>query len=481
VENSLSINVELKSAWPVNEVRVPGLESEVTTEQLGVGHYKVSFARTPAELTRDFVFYYRLADDLPGRVELVPYRPASGGPGTFMMVVTPGIDLQPITGGADYVFVLDVSGSMDGKIHTLARAVEQALGEMSPEDRFRVITFNNRAREVVPLENATPDNVARAIEKVSRLSTGQSTDLYAGLDMALDRLDADRATSVILVTDGVTNTGVIDPREFHALMKKVDVRVFGFVMGNSANWPLMETIGEASGGFSTGVSNDDDIIGQILLAKSKITHEALHDAEISIRGVNVSDATDGAIGKVYRGQQLVLFGRYQKGGQATVRLKARLTGEDKVYETTFAFPDVDEDNPEVERLWALSRIESLERKRMIGILPEEEAESAVTRLGVDYQLVTDYTSMIVLADEDFVRHGIDRRNLERVDRERRAQSVRLTTGPKNNRVDQGQPMFKGNAPKAGGGGAIDPFTVGLATLLAGAALAQRRRRGGERG
>ncbi len=483
VENNLSIEVELKSAWPVDEVRVPGLENEVTTEQLGVGHYKVSLARPGGELSRDFVFYYRLADDLPGRVELIPYKAAGSDSGTFMMVVTPGLDLQPITGGADYVFVLDVSGSMSGKIHTLARAVEQTLGEMGPGDRFRIVAFNNRAHEVMGFSAATPDNVARAIEEVSRLSTGRSTNLYAGLDMAMSRLDADRATSVILVTDAVTNTGIVDPKEFHALMKKYDVRVFGFVMGNSANWPLMETIAAASGGFSAGVSNDDDIIGQILLAKSKITHEALHDAEISIRGVAVSDATDGAIGKIYRGQQLVLFGRYQKGGKAKVRLQASLTGKDKTYETTFEFPDVAEGNPEVERLWALSRIDDLERQRMVGLLPGEEAESAITRLGVEYQLVTDYTSMVVLTDEDHVRHGIERRNRDRVDRERSAQSIRATTGPKNNRVDQSQPMFDKPAPRVGAG-AFDPVSVGLVTLLAGAALVgatPRSRRGRKQG
>src|SRR4029079_18998849 len=110
--------------------------------------------------------------------------------------------------------------------------------------------------------------------------------------LGLKDLDADRATSVILVTDAVANEGVIDPREFAKLLKTSDVRVFGFVMGNSGNWPLMDVISEASGGFSAGVSNDDDILGQVLLAKSKITSEALHDAAFSIRGVKVSDATE---------------------------------------------------------------------------------------------------------------------------------------------------------------------------------------------
>ncbi len=101
-------------------------------------------------------------------------------------------------------------------------------------------------------------------------------------------------------------------------MKQYDVRLFGFLMGNSANWPLMRMIADASGGFYARVSNADDIIGQIMLAKSKITHEALHDAEFEIRGVKTFDTTGEVLGKIYRGQQLVLFGRYEGAGAATL-------------------------------------------------------------------------------------------------------------------------------------------------------------------
>jgi Ca-activated chloride channel family protein len=249
-------------------------------DALGEGHYQVRIEREGAQLDRDLVFYYRLQDGLPGRVEVVPYRADESKPGTFMMVVTPGLDLQPITGGADYVFVLDVSGSMAGKIQTLAHGVGKALGELDPNDRYRIVTFQSSASELTRGWTAvTEDNVRHSIREVEGLGAGGSTNLYAGLTRALRDLDADRATSVVLVTDAVTNTGIVDPRRFHELMKQYDVRVFGFLMGNSANWPLMRLVCDASGGFYAPISNADDVIGQLMLAKSKITHEALHDAE----------------------------------------------------------------------------------------------------------------------------------------------------------------------------------------------------------
>ena len=56
----------------------------------------------------------------------------------------------------------------------------------------------------------------------------------------------------------------------------------GFVMGNSANRPLLTAMTDASNGFAISVSNSDDIVGQILTATSKLTHQAMNDVHIDI-------------------------------------------------------------------------------------------------------------------------------------------------------------------------------------------------------
>lgn len=468
VEGQFSVDLTCKSAHPIIDVRAPGYEAAAAITKVDDGNYKLSMKTADASLDRDFVFYYRLTDNLPGRVEVIPYRSDKDKPGTFMMVITPGIDLQPLTEGADYIYVLDKSGSMSGgKIRTLANGVAKAIGGMRPQDRFRVITFDTRAQEITSgWVTATPENIQRELQKVSAIGAGGSTDMHSGLRLALDRLDDDRATSIVLVTDGVTNTGIIDPQAFHKLIKNYDVRIFGFVMGNSANWPLMDMIGKVSGGFSAGISNDDDIVGQIMLAKSKVTHETLHDATVKISGVKVFETSDEFIGKVYRGQQLVIFGRYEKSGNATVSLNAKLTGEDKTYSTSFTFPEIDTDNPELERLWALSQIENHTRARNLGLLPQEELEDIERNLGVKYQLVTDETTMIVLADEVFTQHGIERNNKARIAVEQQAQSARTQQPVKNYTVDSSNRAFKGNVPGLGGGGALGGLSfLGIAALL----------------
>ena len=310
-----------------------------------------------------------------------------------------------------------------------------------------------------------------AISLVKSLTASGGTNLYAGVSLGLKNLDADRATRVVLVTDGVANQGLVRPANFSLLVKNYDVRVFGFLLGNSSNWPLLRTLADASGGFFAAVSNADDIAGQLILAKGKVTHEALHHAAVTVSGrARVFDITGDTPQKIYRGQQLVIFGCYEGAGPTTVTLRASLTGEDKTYTTTVNFPETDTDNPEIERLWAMALIEQIEVKENAGLEPAAESHDAIQHLGVACQLVTDDTSMIVLDDETHAKRGIARRNQPRSAAELAAQSVRATQPARQGRVDTAQPAFPSPAhhvSRNSGGGDVsgDAFLVGLVAIV----------------
>ena len=184
VEGPFRLRVDLKSVWPLAAVRSASHQANANLREEGKGHHVVEISEAAGSLGKDFVLYYRLADDLPGRVELVTHKAGPDKTGTFMMVLTPGLDLGPITSGADYSFILDVSGSMDAKIAALADAVVRTLGELRPTDRFRVVTFNSSARSLfrswLP---ATEANVRKAAAKVKTLRADGSTNLYGGLGL----------------------------------------------------------------------------------------------------------------------------------------------------------------------------------------------------------------------------------------------------------------------------------------------------------
>lgn len=483
VHEAFSFDLTLKSAFPVQDVRMPGYMDKALIEQIGQAaeeqtgqsdEYRVRLESSEGDaLTRDIVVYYRLADDIPARVEVVPYRAGKNADGTFMVVVTPAADLQRITEGVDWVFVLDKSGSMSGgKIATLADGVSRVIGKMGPEDRFRVITFNNGAQDFSGgYKNATPANVQSILDKLSTLQANGGTNLFAGVSMAYKKLDDDRTTNILLVTDGVANVGPTQHSDFLSLLGQYDIRLFTFVIGNSANQPLMERLAKDSNGFAMNISDSDDIVGRIMQIKNKVLYEGLHDVELIFHGEKVKDLTPSNPGSLYQGQQLVMFGHYNGSGSVRVELKAKISGQQRSWDCEADFLEIDTDNPEIERLWALSTIdETMQQIREKG--EKDSLKKAIRGLGTEYSLVTDYTSMVVLSEEQMEEAGIQRRNADRVNRERTAQQQRQNQPAKKYRVDQNKQnpsgnngAFDGRRSPGIGGGPVGPLFVGLALWL----------------
>ena len=416
------------------------------------------------KLDKDLVVYWKLKQGLPGSIDLVTYRPDPTKKGTFMLVFTPGDELSEVNRGKDWVFVLDISGSMQGKFASLVEGVRRSLTRMRPNDRFRIILFNDGARELTNgYINATSEGVQHYLSKLDQVRPDNGTNLYAGLAEGLNSLDADRPTGIILVTDGVANVGETRKESFFKLLDKRDVRLFTFVMGNSANTPLLEPLARRSGGFSLSVSNADDIIGRVMLASQRLTHNAFHDIDVDIEGVKVTDMSPEAIGSLYRGQQLILMGHYWQHGQAKVELNAKLSGQPKSFSTLIEFPETSTLNPELERLWAYAKIKDLSQR--MQDFTNEDHKNAITDTALEYGLVTEYTSMIVLREEQFQAHNIERKNKLRTEKEAAARSQRANQPVRSNRADEQKPAFQRSRPSFGKGGGSFGWGFALFTLL----------------
>ena len=516
VKEDFSFKVNLRSGYPVNGVRLPQHSQAIIT-QSNPHEWQVNLSKQSAKndspqeqtiskntpisdheittlestatatsttpststqsamtLDKDIVMYWRLAPNLPGSIDLVTHREKGAKRGTFMMTLTPGDDLAKIEEGRDWAFVLDMSGSMRGKYQTLVDGVQRALGSLNPEDRFQIILFDNAVEDLTRSNwiNATPENVTHWSNTLASTGPRGGTNLYAGLNHALQNLNADRTASIILVTDGEANVGTTEKKQFLKLMKNHDVRLFTAVMGNGANRPLLHAMANISNGFAVSVSNSDDISGKIMEFTHKVTHQALHNVELSIRGdkngIKTTDLSPEKITSLYRGQQLVVFGHYWGSGDATVELKAKVSGENKSYKTRFAFPQYDTQNPEIERLWAYAHIQDI-KKHADYLGWEADAKNAIIDIALEHSLVTDYTSMLVMQDEQFEAHGIERKNKTRVAKEQAAKTQRAQAPVQSRRADTAQPAFKSNRSSfsgGGGGGSINPLMLLPFILLA---------------
>ena len=204
---------------------------------------------------------------------------------------------------------------------------------------------------------------------------------------------------------------------------------------------------------------------------SKVSHEALHNVSLKINGIKTSDLTPKTTTSLYRGEQLTIFGHYWGNDEATVTLSGKISGEDKKYQTRFPFTD-NASNPEIERLWAYAKITDLQNMQdYLGSNSNNEHKDAIIGIAVANSLVTDYTSMVVMRDEQFESRGIERKNRDRRKQETQAAIQRATKPVANKRVDKRQPIFTQPRPShsgssgGSGGGSLSAEWLGLLLIL----------------
>ena len=491
VQEAFSFNLTMRSSYPIDQFLLPAhpqaqvqhqseqewqasfantagtatLTNEEGTGEEGTAQPSVPSTGSAFTLDKDIVVYWRHKQGLPGSVDMVTYRPEGSDRGTFMLTLTPGDDLGPAQQGRDWTFVLDISGSMQGKYHSLGEGVRKGLGKLPPGDRFRLVLFNDQARELtngyVPVNDA---NVAHYLQQLESVQPNNGTNLFAGLKTAYRGLDADRPSAVILVTDGVANVGVVEKKAFLKLLEQQDIRLFTFVMGNSANRPLLEEMARVSNGFAMAISNSDDISGRLVQAADKLHHEAYRDIALKISGVKVRDLSPQRIGSLYRGQQLIVFGHYWGEGQGKLAIEGKVSNREVRYTSDLQFPATDTRNPELERLWAYATIEDIQN-RMDYLGHDADSEEAIVDLAVEYGLVTPYTSLVVVEEPVFEAQGIARDNKARVERERTARQKRASVPVQDHRQDSAQPAFSGNRAYPSRGGSSGGGSTGPALIL----------------
>jgi len=147
--------------------------------------------------------------------------------------VTESIDSE----GIDIVLALDVSGSMtaeDFSPNRIEAAKANALNfvDQRPTDRIGLVIFSGESFTMCPI--TIDHNVLK--EQISQIRSGMlvdGTSIGMGLATAVDRLRNTNGKSkvIILLTDGVNNTGLIDPNTALEIAKAYKVRVYTVGIG----------------------------------------------------------------------------------------------------------------------------------------------------------------------------------------------------------------------------------------------------------
>jgi Ca-activated chloride channel family protein len=203
-----------------------------------------------------------------------------------------------------------------------------------------------------------------------------------------------------------------------------NTRVFCIGVGNDVNRPLLEQLAEDSGGLLAFLSSGDDFTRQARAFRQKLVRPFATGLEIKFAGIDISTLEPATVPNLYFGSPVRIYGRYRGNGPAEVSLRGAVQGVEFKQSAQLEFPKADAANPEINRLWAWHRINSL-LKESDRKGDRSAAVPEIVRLGEDFSIATEYTSFLVLEnDAEYQRWKIARKNFDSTGRDRQAQSKR---------------------------------------------------------
>lgn len=516
VSGRFSVSANIQSTIPITAVQSPSHRDDFVMLAHTQNYHEASLENRDNDLARDVVLAFQVTRPVTG-MDLLTSK-GNGEDGYFALTLTAGKELEKVQRGADYVFILDISGSManEKKLSQSVNSMEAFINNLGPEDRFEVITFNKRPFTLFnQLQNADQSNISKAVSFLNSQEARGGTSLQPAIATAYKYGTDDRPLNAVILSDGMT-----EQNERRVLMEMIaaqppNVKLFCIGVGNEINRSLLRQMAEDAGGLAAFLSRGDDFERQAKAFRRKLMHPVATNLQINISGVEVYDVEPKKVLNLYHGMPIRMYGRYKGKVNGTVDISAEVNGREISTTAEMEFPKKNDENPEIERMWAWHRMERL--KRMHEMSSKQSLVDEIVRLGEGYSITSEYTSFLVLEnDNEYKRWKIERRNVVRLNRDRASQQ-RLrqelanlrskamdALGPVDRnsiarkdpvvKAKQNQPLIPAQAssplpqqsqpasnrsfdmPSFNGGGAMDPLSGALAVILAGGALLGRRKK-----
>ncbi|TWT35429.1 Vault protein inter-alpha-trypsin [Posidoniimonas corsicana] len=521
-QGRFAVTVDVKNEAPIVELASPSHGEDVVTAAFGEHYRRASLELSGGDLSRDFVLHVGLKRPQTGVDLITSHR--SGADGYFQLTFTAGAELDDAAGGMDYVFVLDISGSMasDSKLATSRRAVAAFIEQLDAEDRLEVIPFNVTPAPLFKSLRPADESAREGADDYLQTQRARGgTVLRPAIGAAYQYRDPDRPLNVVILSDGMTEHR--EQRELVELIRQrpANCRVFCIGVGNEVNRPLLSQLAEGAGGLASFISRGDYFDRQAKAFRRKLVHPVGTNLSIKFAGGGVYDVEPQELPNLFHGSPVRMYGRYRDSGAVVMHVEGEVMGAPFEQTVTVDLSEQDDANPEIERMWASHRVQRLLRDmRRDGESPGVVNE--VVSLCEEYSVVSEYASFIVLEnDAEYKRWKIERRNAARTDRDRAAQaqfrarleqlrdeslaglvpqrethsfvstdvkaapsgaSVPAVTAPQANRQPPAPrqgfdlPTRGSRSVSGGGGGALDPISAALLLGMGGAAAAARRAR-----
>jgi Ca-activated chloride channel family protein len=403
--HDISIEINLDAGVPIEEIR--STSHEIETLNLNSNSANIKLKAEKVIPNKDFILRY----DVSGKkINDAILTHSNGKGGYFSLILQPpdkieSKDVSP----KEIVFVVDTSGSMYGfPLDKAKESMKMALDGLYPNDTFNLITFAGDTHVLfdkpVP---ATKGNLEKAQAFLDGQRGGGGTEMMKAIKASLDPSDSQSHLRIVcFMTDGyVGNEGEI----LSEIQKHPNARVFSFGIGSSVNRFLLDKMAEEGRGEVQYVTLQDDGTKAAKNFHERIRNPLLTDISIDWNGMEVADVYPKRQADLFSAKPLVIYGRYTKSGSGTIKLKGKFAGAEIVREIPVNFAENASGNDVLATLWARTRIDDLMSNDYNSVAQngktKPEIEQTITQLGLEYRLMTQFTSFVAVEEKVVNQNG----------------------------------------------------------------------------
>ncbi len=392
---TFDINVSINAGLPIKDLTCASHKVNASYESASRARVLLDKAETNGG-NRDYILRYRLDGD---KIQTGLLLSQGEKENFFVLMMQPPkrVTSDKIP-GREYIFIVDVSGSMYGfPLNISKKLLSNLIGNLRPTDKFNVLLFSGgntlMAEESLP---ATSVNAQRAISVIENQKGGGGTELLPALKRALSLKKADGfARTIVIVTDGYVS---VEEEAFDLIRKNLNnANMFAFGIGSSVNRHIIEGMAHVGMGEPFIITKPDAAQGQAERFRKMIQSPVLTQVKVNFSGFNVYDVEPVSVPDVLAQRPVLVFGKWRGNPQGSIKLSG-ITGSGK-YSETVKVTDFkpSKDNTALKYLWARHRITILSDYNKLR--KDDQRVKEVTELGLNYNLLTAYTSFVAVDNE----------------------------------------------------------------------------------
>ncbi|HEY7118687.1 MAG TPA: VIT domain-containing protein [Tepidisphaeraceae bacterium] len=389
--HDISLAIHLDAGVKIEQLDVPTHRTDSRVED---AHADVTLAASDAIPNKDFVLRYRVAGDRL-KSGLFATRDEKGA-GYFTLMLYPPQSLRNLPRKPlELVYVLDCSGSMDGRPIAQAKgAIRQALARMGPDDTFQIVKFSNDAQWMSdrPLA-ASRQNIAKALKYLDQPYGGGGTMMIEGIRKSLDfPHDESRLRFVCFLTDGFIGNEADILGEIHQRLGSS--RIFSFGVGSSVNRYLLDHMAKMRRGAVAylGLNQKPEPVMDAFF--ERISHPALTDVAIDWGGLRATDVFPAQIPDLFVGRPVIVTGRFTGNGIANIRVKGKVANENEVTPLTLNLDTAGAKNPALGPIWARMKIADLADRATWDASGNFTAP--IKSLALEHNLMSAFTAFVAV-------------------------------------------------------------------------------------